>query len=268
MRRASIALRILFAKIAPAGHNLSKPEKTTRSPNIRSPKLLIQKSRMWYSACHSLLQESPANMLWMDCWRRKQGHWIWPTAILLAASVACSRQLDLPTEEATPQTDQAPFRDVSSTSHNETSAHLVDLAQKPAGIPFRDSQHLPSGSLLNIRLKSPISAADNSTFEGMIEDPVVVQGKTVIPQGSVVSGRVESASPLTVQPDRGYVRLTLTSVRIGEVDVPIQTASLFARQHNPGNPSNRKVRLDKGHLLTFRLTEPVYATTQSAKNLQ
>lgn len=188
-------------------------------------------------------------------------------AIILAGSVACSRQLDLPTEEATPQTDQAPFRDVSSTPHNETSAHFGDLAQKPAGIPFHDSQYLPSGSLLNVRLKSPISAEENTAFEGLVDEPVVVQGKTVVPQGTLVSGRVESASASTVQPDRGYVRLTLTSVRIGGTDVAIQTASLFARQHNPGNPSNHKVRLEQGHLLRFRLTEPVYATTQSAKNL-
>ncbi len=207
-------------------------------------------------------------MLWMDFWRCLKGHWIWPAAIVLAGSVACSRQLDLPTEEATPQTDQAPFRDVASAGHNETSAHFGDLPQKPAGIPFHDSQYLPSGSLLNIRLKAPISAGESSAFEGVVEDAVIFRGKTVIPQGAEVSGRVESASLSTVQPDRGYVRLTLTSVHIGETNVAIQTASLFARQHNPGNPSNRKVRLDKGHPLTFRLTEPVYATTQSAKNLQ
>lgn len=206
-------------------------------------------------------------MLWMDFWRRTKGHWIWPIAIILAGGVACSRQLDLPTEEATPQTDQAPFRDVASTGHNETSAHFGDLASKPAGIPFRDSQYLPSGSLLNVRLKAPITAGENSSFEGVIEEPVVVKGKTVLPQGTEVSGIVESASALTVQPDRGYVRLTLTSVHIGGADVAIQTASLFARQHSPGNSTNHKVRLDKGHPLTFRLTEPVYATTQSAKNL-
>lgn len=257
-----------FCEADDAAHNLSKPEKTTRETKGSSPKLLIQRDRLWYSACHSHFQRTPANMLWMDFWRRIKGHAIWPVTIMLAVTAACSRQLDLPTEEATPQTDQAPFREISSQGHNETSARFGDLADKPAGIPFRDSQYLPSGSLLNVRLKAPITAGENNTFAGVIEAPVVVKGKTVLPQGTVVSGRIESASTSTLQPDRGYVRLTLTSVRIGDTDVAIQTASLFTRQHNPGSPANHKIRLDKGHPLTFRLTEPVYATTQSAKNLQ
>lgn len=207
-------------------------------------------------------------MLCMDFWRRKRGQWIWPVAIALAATFGCSRQIDLPTTESAPQADQAPFRDVASDAHNETSAPPDDTSRKPKGLPFHDSQYLPSGTLLTVRLEAPILAGDLNSFEGTIDEPVVIQDKTILPRGTVVTGRVEFASPVSVERNRRYIRLALTSVRVSGSDLTLHTASLFARQHNPNDPTNPQIRLDKGHHLTFRLTEPVYATTQTALNLR
>lgn len=71
-----------------------------------------------------------------------------------------------------------------------------------------------------------------------------------------VTGRVESARTSELKPDRGYLRLSLAFLHVGAVDVPLQTASLFARQDS-GAASLSTVRLEKGRRLTFRLTEPV-----------
>ena len=58
------------------------------------------------------------------------------------------------------------------------------------------------------------------------------------------------------------VRLALESVHMGGVDVPVQTASLFARQGPAADISPSTVRLEKGRRLTFRLTEPVLLAPQ------
>ncbi len=181
-------------------------------------------------------------------------------AIILADG--CSRQIDVPTDESAAQTDQAPFRPVGSSSIEESAPVLEEHA---GSLPFHHAQSLPSGSLLTIRLNTPIAADNPDSFEGTLDEPIMVRGRVVIPRGALVSGRVEFASSTNVRPERAYVRLTLTSVHASEGDLSVRTASLFARQHNPEGLSSPRIRLEKGHRLTFRLTEPVYAATQTAQ---
>jgi hypothetical protein len=145
-------------------------------------------------------------------------------------------------------------------------------------------QSLPAGTLLTVRLENPISAENpdgTATFEAILDQPIVIDGNKLVPVGAQVSGRVESAQSSNLKRNRGYLRLTLASIQFGAVDVRVQTASLFVRG-NAGqsqasqnqasesqalaNPSlqNRSeaaatvIRLEKGHRLVFRLTEPVY----------
>ena len=85
----------------------------------------------------------------------------------------------------------------------------------------------------------------------------------LIPRGADVTGRVESARTSQMKPGRGYIQLALQSVRVGGVDVPVQTASLFVRQSPQKDSSAPVIRLEKGHRLTFRLIQPVYAANQT-----
>ena len=119
-----------------------------------------------------------------------------------------------------------------------------------------------------VRLKDPISAdktGNPNSFEASIDQPVVIEGNTLIPQGAIVTGQVESARLSKVKPGRGYVRLALHSVQVSGVDLPLHTASLFVRQSSPDGPSGPTVRLQKGHRLTFRLTEPAFTASQSSR---
>jgi hypothetical protein len=68
---------------------------------------------------------------------------------------------------------------------------------------------------------------------------------------------VEAARISALKPERGYLRLALQSVHLGGVDVPVQTASLFARQGPSADPQASTVRLEDGRRLTFRLMEPI-----------
>jgi hypothetical protein len=65
-----------------------------------------------------------------------------------------------------------------------------------------------------------------------------------------------------VKRNRGYVRLKLASVHIGSLDVPVQTASLFARQSPLSGGSSRTIRVEQGRRLTFALAEPVFIASQ------
>jgi hypothetical protein len=141
-----------------------------------------------------------------------------------------------------------------------------------AGLPFHDSQNLPAGTLLTVRLKHPISAqnpAANGTFEALVDEAVVIEGNRLVPRGAVVEGRVESARASDVRRNGGYVRLALDSLHLAGGSLPIRTSSLFVRGNagsNPlpqgeipsGAPSASVVRIEKGRRLTFRLTEPAY----------
>jgi len=179
--------------------------------------------------------------------------------------VGCSRQIDVPTEEGAAPSDQAPFRAVASNTGENTSSTSEPAPTREKNLPFDESHDLPAGTLLTVRLDAPIPADKPDFFKGSLDEAVVLHGRTIIPRGALASGRIEFASSLNLKPDRAYVRLALTSVQLSGTDVPVRTASLFARQHNPDGASNPGIRLEKGHRLTFRLTQPIYAANQTAQ---
>jgi len=121
---------------------------------------------------------------------------------------------------------------------------------------------------VTVRLKVPLLAGSGyrESFEAVLDEPVVVEGNTLIPRDAIISGRIESTHTSRVTPDRGYVRLTLDSVQVDGLDVPIQTASLFARSLPTADADSDTIRLEKGRRMTFRLKEPVFLQLSSSKN--
>ena len=97
---------------------------------------------------------------------------------------------------------------------------------------------------------------------------MVVEGNKLVPRGTTVLGRVESARSSSVGSNRGYVRLALDSIRLGDFDLPVLTSSLFVRGNFSGNSPSQGdapqrsspivIHLEKGRRLTFRLSEPAY----------
>lgn len=205
------------------------------------------------------------------------------TAILLAmlCALACSPPAGLQPGNGATQTGQpqVPFHDGDgklSRSSNSSGAQDNGLAPE-TNLPFRDSPNLPAGTLLAVRLKNPISAENpdaNGTFQAVVDEPVVIEGNKLVPLGTVVSGRIESARASNLKRNNGYLRLTLDSIDIAGSKLSVQTSSLFVRGNagqtqtpqghvSPGKVSATVIRLEKGRRLTFRLTEPVYvAATQ------
>jgi hypothetical protein len=191
---------------------------------------------------------------------------LWPLTLLLLSAVACTRPAGAPTDQSALESGhQAPFQQDAARAD---SVSLENRVTPGNTLPFHDSQNLPGGTLLTVRLSNPVyaeTAITSSSFEALVVEPVVVEGNVVVPRGAVVSGLVESVRASQVKPGRGYVRLTLQSIQIGDSEVPLHTASLFAPQASFHNAAPPLVRLEKGRQLTFRLTEPAYTSNQRAK---
>ena len=198
--------------------------------------------------------------------------------ILLAqlCVLGCSPPAGLQGGNSTTQADQppVPFHDenAKSVGLSDSASTQESDSKSETPLPFRDPQNLPAGTLLTVRLKNPISAenlAANSTFEGVVDQPVVVDGNQIVSPGAIVSGRVESARASHLKRNRGYLRLTLASIHLAGANVPLQTSSLFVggnagavpeppSQAQSASASATVIRLEKGRRLVFRLTEPVY----------
>lgn len=140
------------------------------------------------------------------------------------------------------------------------------------------------GTLLTVRLNDALSGAkskEGDLFTASLDDPVVVNGSTILPRGTTVRGSVESVRAAAVKGNRGYLRLTLDSMRLDGKDVPLETSSLFTRERvargqvstsgvavNAAFPPTKASHaviddesaseyIEKGRLLTFRLASPV-----------
>ena len=202
--------------------------------------------------------------------RRVRGPLLWLISAALISFLACSRPLgddaDQSTSTAPIAQPQAPFH---QTGDNPESGQVADRAQGRGFAdqpPFQDSQNFPAGTLVTVELTNSVYAGNPispGSFEAVVVQPVVVKGNTLIPAGATVEGRVEAAQASKVRPTRGYVRLALESVQLGGSDIPVQTASLFARQSAPNDES--PIHLEKGRRLTFRLTESVYPFNQKTQ---
>ncbi len=222
----------------------------------------------------------------MSRFRRPYGLTIWPMLLALVWTAGCARPAGLQSDDAAAHADShsVPFHEGAPAAHpSDTAAPLGNTLNPETGLPFQDSQNLPVGTLLTVRLKSSISAENpdaNLAFEAVVDQPVVIEGNKLVPRGVTVSGRVESTRASNLKRNRGAVRLTLDSIHLAGATLPIQTSSLFVRgnagdAHLPPSEgpqtddSTAVIRLEKGRRLTFRLSEPVYVAasqrTQAAR---
>jgi hypothetical protein len=195
--------------------------------------------------------------------------WIGATAVVLLVGAGCSRPVGVPAEEGSAQTGQTPFHDDAAPSSTALADYYSsgDSSKNSENhLPFHDSQDLPAGTLLMVRLNDAIAAGKSGvldSFVASLDEAVVVGGNTLIPRGAAVIGRVESAHTSNLKPNRGYLRLVLESVHVGGGDLPVQTASLFVRQSPKDDASGSQIRLEKGRQLTFRLSEPAYTVNHT-----
>ena len=184
-------------------------------------------------------------------------------AATLFLSTACSRQLGAPGITEGNKNRQLPFDRVSDAGGiSPTDGFEVD--------------EIPTGTQLDIRLQSPLSSASarvGESFSAVLDAPVIVAEKTVVPRGALVTGSVMATKASAELDDPGYLRLTLISMVVNGKTIPLRTSSIFAKGGSYAssptisgsalnssqfslNPSKDDVRFSTGHSLTFRLAQP------------
>lgn len=180
---------------------------------------------------------------------------------ILAVSCSCSRPGVIPGGQGSADTE---VQDASLQP--ASSGPIAELSDSGRAAPANSAasssihtdrlQDLPAGTLLTVRLKAPLYASNPSrddSFEAVVEQAVQVNGQILIPKGAMVVGRVESAQISKIKPNRGYLRLVLQSVELGDHRIPVQTTSLFAHQAPLGDTPIAAIHLDRGRRLTFCL---------------
>jgi hypothetical protein len=99
-------------------------------------------------------------------------------------------------------------------------------------LPFTENKPLvvPANTAIYVRLQQSISsttAQPGQQFSAVLDEPLVVDGQTLAPGGTAVTGKVVSARDSGHLHNAGYLRITLTSMTVNGKSVPLQTNSVF-----------------------------------------
>jgi len=154
-----------------------------------------------------------------------------------------------------------------SSNANAQNALPFDTTSRSDGISPTQafaSISIPAGTAIAIRLQSSLSSAESHSadqFEAVLDDPIVVQGKTLAPTGAAITGTVLEARSCGPR-EPGYLRVTLSSLVLNGKTVEVHTSSLFAKGgarklvRSGARPAN-DVQFSTGRRLTFRLIQPL-----------
>ncbi len=174
--------------------------------------------------------------------------------LALICLCACSR----PPAESSSVSQKLPFDRQSSSTGISPSQVLVPSSNK-----------LPEGTPIPIRMQSALSSASahaGDTFNAVIDEPVVIDGQTLVIAGTPVTGRVLEAKAAVNfpghAPEPGYLRIVLVSLRADGKPVVIETSSIFAKggsreERTAANTSTRDKNIVFGvdRHLNFRLAQ-------------
>src|SRR6202521_2428510 len=132
--------------------------------------------------------------------------------ILLALSLICA--CGRPPSESSSNSDsqKLPFDRQPRSTGISPSQSLIPSATK-----------LPEGTPIPIRLQTALSSASShagDTFNAIVDEPVLIDGQTLIDRGTPATGRVLEAKPATNSRGRslersvapGYLRIVLVSL--------------------------------------------------------
>jgi hypothetical protein len=178
-------------------------------------------------------------------------------------------------------------RPPAESNSNSADSQRLPFHREPRSAGISPSQSLipsttklPEGTPIPIRLQSALSSASShagDTFSATIDEPVVIDGQTVVARGTPATGRVLEAKPSTssrgTSLEPGYLRIVLVSLNIGGRPVMIETSSIFAKggsreERTPAagaasgagredKARDKDILLGIDRRLNFRLAQPV-----------
>lgn len=154
-------------------------------------------------------------------------------------------------------------------------------------LPFTENKPsvVAANTTIYVRLRQPVTAAaqPGQTFAAVLAEPLLVDGQTVAPQGTEITGKVVAARESGRVHTAGYVRITLSSIALNGKTIAIQTNSAiaggssfknrdfsFMKSGTDGSPSQsfqatdssaatgrKEAGFDTDRRIGFRLTQPL-----------
>lgn len=194
---------------------------------------------------------------------------IFATCCALLSEPACSR----PPEErgrATGETQKLPFDRQPKASGISPTLSFVPSNTK-----------LPEGTTVAVTLRSTISSAtarSGDTFNAIVDEPMVVDGRVVVAKGTAATGRVLEAKSSSSLLDPGYLRIVLATLSIDSRLITIETASVFAKA-GPREEINVSagiaasaihddIMFESGRRLYFRLAQTAELRSKDGDNIR
>jgi hypothetical protein len=149
---------------------------------------------------------------------------------LLVTGIGCTKQMSTPAaalnksnDAQTPPTAQsAPFADKNKQASVDGKAGDKSLVPEQLVIP--------TGTAITVRLQSAVSSATSQPgdqFAATLDQPIVIDGQTVAPEGAQVTGRVVAARHSGRLSHPGYLRIALSSVTVSGKAIPVQSSSVM-----------------------------------------
>ena len=99
----------------------------------------------------------------------------------------------------------------------------------PSGTPMRSAGVIPSGTPLHVRVDEAIDTRRNRAgdqFSATLSQPVEVDGRTMVPEGTVFAGHVTTAAASGRLKGRAFLGLKLDSFRLNGREYPVETSSV------------------------------------------
>jgi hypothetical protein len=141
------------------------------------------------------------------------------------------------TTTVTPKPAAGTTAAASTTATNDQPAPAAAQTQ-PAPPPPPPDIHVTAGTTLVIRVDQRLSAKGSyrgEKFTGEFAEPLKDDGgKTIIPKGSQVTGRVEAAKPRGHFKGAAILSLRLTSLTLDGKEYPLETRNLSERKKGKG----------------------------------
>lgn len=173
----------------------------------------------------------------------------WAILVTLLVTVfcaGCSRQIGALASSPSPNSNQPlPFDRIPENSG-------VSPTQKLS------PREIPSGTRLEVRAQMRLSSATSNagdSFDAVLAKPVMLQNETVAPAGCVLRGVVTAVAPANGPGQPGYLRVTLSSIKIDGQDLRLKTSSVFAKGSSQSGQDDASFSTHRE--LRFALIEPI-----------
>jgi hypothetical protein len=150
------------------------------------------------------------------------------TLVALCVALGCNK-------ESTPasSTDNSnPSNPSNSGGETKKSAEAKPAARQPITIP--------EGTVITVRLGETLSSKDSQSGQGFsatVEEPIAVEGKTVIEKGAAARGSVVDAKSMGHFKGGALLEVKLDSVTIEGKDTPVQTGMVARSVKGKGKRS-------------------------------